>query len=548
MSFRLILSAIVMFVATTAAAGPAAKMTLLDYSEFRRLADADRQSYLEDLRRFARDSEASGGFAMSPERPGLWRLLWAQAEAQPGQPCIYAGYVSRFNSDDKCTPVKPTQTWTLKLPSGQTVSQKLCSGPGQTLCNPMLYGFGRADGGSYGGICTTSTRNPTADCESKYRALPDYPASAVTAQLLANGLEKDFNQWSKSVSDYCATDEAKKRQSGPCSSLTGRAAYLKNRLANGDRRSEAELLKRVSPEPKAKPAAVPAPVKTEQAPPVLTGPPATAAGAGRESAEAVVTPAEAPVPPPKAKQEDCDTADAAGATTAAQNVAKPMVEAQKMICKPEASATPAPGKWVNVDSVSFGIKSGKEAVPALMAKATAASDKLKTKTDGCPGGCKRKNDAPDLSMDTQPKPDPGAGCQLKDYQPMSFSPGDLSAESGVGFSAGDKALTKTFSGGNCRQALADWTQNTLIGQPSGLFGIPSCTTALCKNIDEVKCPSPCSLSNVLQVQDASAGGGCKLNVKLVVKCGPGKGSPLSAEWKAVAKVRANWSCEPGGDK
>lgn len=520
----------------------------LSFDEFKRLNEADRQSYLETLRTFAVEAEARGGFArLSPEAPRLWRLWLDEAVAEPGQPCIFAGYISKFNSRDKCE--RPSaisgRTWTLTTPAGQKVQQKLCSSPGQTLCNPMLYGFGRFDGGGFSGICTSSATNPTSDCEKQYRALPNYPASAVTAQLLTSGIEKDFNDLAGQVSDYCA-GVGKDRQKGPCASMTSRVNYLKNRLAGGDRRSQDALLKRISPGAETA-AATPAltdtrpSAKTTRTAAVPESRPetqATTAGAEQQPAQTEQRRSDA-----GKKPEDCNcsTADSAGATRPLTDLGRTMADAQKAICQPDPKIEPQPGQAVTVGTVVFGITDGSSQTGALMRKAQALIEKAKDNTKGCPDGCKRDNETPKITVDTQPtKPDKSAGCPRQDYQALGgFSAADLAGERGVTFSSSDKALMKTFSGGNCEKDLKDWTQATLVG---GLFG---CSTALCKNIDEVKCPSPCSLSNTLVVEDVSSGSSCKLNVRLIVKCGPNKGQ---REWKATARITQDWSCKPQGGR
>lgn len=222
----------------------------LSYEEFTRLSLKDRAAYVQDMQKVLLQMEAEQNPSAS-----LWqKLLGAEAWAAAGGSCIFAGYISTYNSQGVCQ-APASRDWSVPNASGQVVQKNLCSG--QTLCNPMIYGFG-PDGN---GICTASTMYPTLDCDKKYRAIKNYGGAQIAQQLANANLKSDFNNQSQQISNYCGSSN---QQSSICQYYSSRTSYLKAKVASAKSKEvvtptstiPAEIAK---PEPSLSPSPSPSP-------------------------------------------------------------------------------------------------------------------------------------------------------------------------------------------------------------------------------------------------------------------------------------------------
>lgn len=499
---------------------------LMTFEEFKQLTERERGIYVENLQQLVLGwrqdhPEVSTVLLRSPSP---WSVLLPEAVAgTPGGSCIYAGHVSRYNAQGRCT--RPTaimqRNWTIATPDGKTVSQKLCSSPGQILCNPLVFGFGQynAGSGSYSGMCVSSVETATADCETKYQQLPNYKAQHIANQLVASNLGTEFNTMTGQVEEYCKGLASEHRQTPLCEVAKKRTSFLRTRVANAAKAPREKL---------------------------LSGLPAGGAGNAETAPRTEGKPADDPSKgaqtgaKPKPKVEDpekpCNcTADQAGATTPVAKTAAELAEIQKNLCKPEAAAKPKPGERVPGPSKTyglFGLLGG--AMNSLMAEAQAKLEAAKAGSGGCPGGCSRKN-SPRISVDTKPTGQNPSGACPASYQPIPFTASEVSSLApGVNL-AGD-ALVRRFQGqgGACDKGLQDWMTETLKG-----------SSALGKNINDSKCTGECGLSNTLEITSSGTGGGCDLGVRWVIKCGPPK---KDREWTSAVTIVHDWTCEPAGGK
>ena len=207
------------------------KFETLTYLQFEQLDPADRGDYLESLRLAAVEMESENEI----QAYGIiLKILIHPAYAAAGDSCIYAGYISQRTAQNICeVPVAYTQkTWTYSV-GGRTMTQKLCTNSGQVLCNPLLYGFGN-DGS---GLCTSSKSRPTADCEAKYQAIPNYKASHVADQLVSNKMSADFDSHARNLNSYCSGSESNS-QTNMCSSLSRKSSYMKAKLQASEQRQQ----------------------------------------------------------------------------------------------------------------------------------------------------------------------------------------------------------------------------------------------------------------------------------------------------------------------
>lgn len=151
------------------------------------------------------------------------RMILEEAYAAPGDTCNYAGYLSTRNASDRCTKPAPRE-WPFVSTTGRSITQSFCTGSGQTLCNPLVFGFG-PDGT---GICTTSRSYPTQDCDRQYRAIPNYGGAEIASQLKGLGLAEAFQDEAQKMADYCVTPQATQKKL--CEYNTNRRTYLSNKL------------------------------------------------------------------------------------------------------------------------------------------------------------------------------------------------------------------------------------------------------------------------------------------------------------------------------
>lgn len=519
-----LLMALFLFGTTAVAAAPG----LMTFEEFGRLTSREQAVYIENMRQIVIgwDRENPGTrFVRRPMEP--WLLLLERAWAAPGGICIYAGHVSRYNAQDRC--VRPSEimgrSWKITTPDGKTVEQKLCGGSGQILCNPLIFGFGKYDAGSgsYSGMCVSSVETATADCEKKYQELPNYKAQQVANQLAASNLAAEFNTMSTQVSEYCKGLAADHRQVPLCEVAKKRTDFLRERVARSAAAPRQSLLKTL---------------------PTATG---SAEEVVRPGGQPVVKPGEQPVaavesaekPPRKAgddPEKPCDcNADKGGATIPVVKAAKDLTAIQENLCKPEPSATPKPGQSTPVTSKTyglFGLLGG--AMNDLMQEAQGKLEAARKTTGGCPGGCRRKN-APRISVDTQPTGlAPVPSCPAN-FKPITFTSAEI-RQIAPGVGVAGSALTRRFQGSGeaCNEGLKKWMQETLKGD-----------SPLGEQVNSVKCPTECGLSNTLELTSAGGGGRCDLDVRWTVKCGPPK---ADREWKSSVVLVQDWSCEPEGGK
>lgn len=338
----------ILFIATVLAAGmsgaqtktPAAPPTLT-YEEFRRLGPEDRASYLEDMQRFVLQMERVQDVKFEARAGDLWKIVFGDdAFAAAGASCVYAGYLSTTDSRGYCT-APAARSWSY---GGQ--SRSLCSGAGQTLCNPMMYGFG--PGGN--GICTTSRSNPTLDCDSKYRKIPNYGGAEISKQLASAGLDKEFNAQAEKLTQHCSTPGV--RQQSLCKYLSDRSTYMKRKLEAEQKRKDAEEKRKKDQDaaikkaadakaatagaenPPRPPAPIPAadPKKADPAPAVAAPanpPPAAPSSPPASAPAAPAAPVTAPAAPPKANEPP------AGGQAKAAEASKPKAPADGCIRKKE---------------------------------------------------------------------------------------------------------------------------------------------------------------------------------------------------------------------
>lgn len=320
----------------------------LNFAEFKALSAQDRDAYLEDMRKLAlsmeQEQRASHDDASFSGRGNVWALLLGtRAAAVPGGMCIYAGYVSQFDYRDKCVPPREmsAKSWTLTSPSGGRVQQSFCTGAGETMCNPMLYGFGSWTGSGYSGFCSKSRTTPTADCEQQYQAKKGYLAKDIASQIVSNGNEEQFMTGLDKYSKYCA-GEGKTRQKSLCDLVQRRSSFLKKKLeiakkekekADAEKlqaqakpenrepaggavtkaalpKTDAEISAAIPPPPPPAPVVLDAPPVTQNNPPpvVTQAPPPPPKTEAVTPPPAPVVQAEPPPPPPKKKaprQKNC---------------------------------------------------------------------------------------------------------------------------------------------------------------------------------------------------------------------------------------------------
>jgi hypothetical protein len=497
----------------------------MTFEEFGQLTERERSIYLENMRQLVvgwdRENPDTRFVRLPPAR---WSFLLERAWAAPGGICIYAGHISRYNAQDRC--VRPAEamgrSWKIATPDGKVVEQKLCGGSGQILCNPLIFGFGKFDAasGSYSGMCVSSVETATSDCEKKYQEMPNYKAQQVANQLVASDIGSEFDSMSTQVSDYCKGLPADHRQVPLCEIAKKRTDFLRDRVARSAKAPRQSLLK-----------TLPTGSAEEVTPPVVR----PVAKPGDQPAVAADTTGK-PVKKADDPEKPCNcNADKGGATIPVVKAATDLKSIQENLCKPESSATPKPGQSSPVAAKTyglFGLLGG--AMDDLMKEAQEKLEGARKASGGCPGGCRRKN-SPRISVDTQPTGlSPVASCPTS-FKPIVFSESEIrQVAPGVGVSG--SALTRRFqgSGGSCNDGLKKWMQDTLKGD-----------SPLGEQVNSIKCPAECGLSNTLELTSSGNGGSCDLAVRWTVKCGPPK---AAREWKSAVTLVQDWSCEPEGGK
>lgn len=248
---------------------------LLNYREFKKLSRIDRADYIENLRLAAIQSENEQNHLFRNAK--LSRTAWLntllrQAFAANGDMCIFAGYISRRNSQNYCA-----------QPEGSAGN----CGTGNTQCNPLLFGYGP----SGNGFCTSSRTTPTNDCESQYQKTPNYKAYQVADQVVGHDMQKKFDDQSSELSTYCASSTSEGQKS-ICTKLLAKTSYMKDKLAAAESRKKSKESK-VADAPPAK--------DTPKADPAVeTAKPAPAQVAKPSSELTTPTPAAPPVAAPVA--------------------------------------------------------------------------------------------------------------------------------------------------------------------------------------------------------------------------------------------------------
>lgn len=321
---------------------------LLKHSEFLALDRDDRAAYLDALRATALRSEQEASHFSSSETSSFFiLLLLAQAHAAQGDMCIYAGYVSQRDSQNRCA-----------RPPGSSGS----CGAGQTQCNPLLYGYGP---GNSGGFCTGSRSTPTNDCEKQYQAMPNYKAYQVADQLVSKDMKAKFDAQAEKLSAYCSSSAAQ-GQAGLCKSLKDKTAFMKAKIAASEQRKKDKEAKAAAAAKKEdKPAAEKAqaadvskeaaPVAKASAAPAPSAPATGTGGADGNSASVARAPATPAAPAPSAT---AAAAPAAAPAKAPEAVAKP-AEVKKANLTPggclknkddyDAKKSSLPGDFQNLD-------------------------------------------------------------------------------------------------------------------------------------------------------------------------------------------------------
>lgn len=351
-----------------------ADLQMISFEEFKKLNADERKSYIKDLQKLAVEMENQQKNFEGPPEVYLWQqILGAAAQAAAGDACIFAGYMSTRNAQDICT--RPaTKTWPV-----EGAQKSLCSGARQTLCNPMMYGFG-PDGN---GICTTSRSRPTVDCDKKFRAIPNYGGADIAKQLVSGGLAKDFDAQATQLSSYCSSAAAESQKS-LCTYFKERNAFLKAKLkkAGGTpatpaapakkANKAADVTKKPDPAPvetppaAAPPAAAPKPRKAKAAP-KATASASTSGGSDSPVAPAVKEdpipdppetvppnkPAEKPAPAPEVKKSSTPANCIANGSDIEEKRAKLPAMLQNLKDKPIFMNLTGAKSWVATASMSM---------------------------------------------------------------------------------------------------------------------------------------------------------------------------------------------------
>lgn len=317
------------------AAGKGVDFRLLNYSEFTSLSRDDRAAYIEEMRLAALRSEREqGGVArVDTTVPSVWvSAFLSQAYAASGDMCIYAGYVSRRDSQNRCV-----------APSGSSGS----CGSGKTQCNPLLYGYGPGNGG----ICTSSRSTPTNDCEDQYQKIPNYKAYQVADQVVAHkDMQAKFDAQAAELNTYCGSSISSE-QKGLCTKLKQKTVYMKAKIEAAEKRKKAAAAQ-VEKEKQAKAQAADAQkeaaqpeTKTPEAQPEVKAPTATASAAtvAKPSSEVTAPPsgtaaAAAPTAAPAAPEAKAAAAPAPAAPTAEEKAATAKAAADKAAADKLAAA------------------------------------------------------------------------------------------------------------------------------------------------------------------------------------------------------------------
>lgn len=203
-------------------------LSLNSWADFKSLSLQDLQKLSRDRQNQYFDEWRNILLQMEKRQPAnarstslFLRMILDEAYAAPGDTCNYAGYLSTRNAADVCSKPAPRE-WPFVSTTGRSITQSFCTGSGQTLCNPLVFGFG-PDGS---GICTTSRSYPTQDCDRQYRAIPNYGGAEIASQLKGLGLAEAFQDEAQKMADYCATPQA--TQKNLCKYNTNRRTYLSN--------------------------------------------------------------------------------------------------------------------------------------------------------------------------------------------------------------------------------------------------------------------------------------------------------------------------------
>ena len=197
---------------------------LLSYSQFRKLNLKTQAEYLDDLRKVFIEFEKDQGniryqtqnFDQRTNFAGyFWSLVGIDEACASEGSCIYAGYVSSYNSRGYCQ--RPT--------SEINSYEGTCAG-GQTLCNPVIFGMGPGKEG----FCTSSKSYPTRDCERQYQATPDYKAIDIAKRLNSDPkFQKGFSKSEDELKSYC-NQSTTNRQQSLCKFLSNRVATLNGKI------------------------------------------------------------------------------------------------------------------------------------------------------------------------------------------------------------------------------------------------------------------------------------------------------------------------------
>ena len=231
--------------ATRIASPPvASKLSLLTPQNFQLLPLESRYNYLKHLRstylaiikdfqnwegRFQRRRLQRKGADHGPEFPShLYSLLdsplfsrywslplaWAGARGNPswrakGKVCFYAGYASEYiiNNKGNITCKRPTEENSSDYKNSW--DGEIYCGPGQILCNPLLFGLGNNGNGRGGkGYCVRPGRHSFDNCQKLYYKDPGYPARRIAEFLMKQAESSNDNrdpllELVTNIGDFC---------------------------------------------------------------------------------------------------------------------------------------------------------------------------------------------------------------------------------------------------------------------------------------------------------------------------------------------------------
>lgn len=142
---------------------------------------AEAQEEIEEAPQCSEGSvcSVSESDVMTEERRQAYRAEMNEKFRPGQQPCVIAGFISVLNENKKCVPVRQRNI-------GRWAGN---CGSGETMCNPLLFGFSR-EGQP---LCVSLHMNVTAECHEETARYGNTP-EVIAAQLSGNSGIESLNR------------------------------------------------------------------------------------------------------------------------------------------------------------------------------------------------------------------------------------------------------------------------------------------------------------------------------------------------------------------